>query len=106
MKPRPLQTAPALVCLSGLVQSSRLTPSTLEAVVWPAKSSRSLLAGLSGNALLESFPLLKRALEAQTFEAQGRRKLKPPVLLLLCFMLGASSAVPKPSMLTPQVPFA
>ena len=33
VKPRPLQTAPALVCLSGLVQSSRLTPLTLEAVI-------------------------------------------------------------------------
>ena len=69
------------------MQSSRLTPSTLEAVVWPAQSSRSLLAGLSGNALLEKFYLpLKRALEARTFVAQGRRKLKPQVFstFVLC----------------------
>ena len=96
---------PHLACLSGLVQSSRLTPSTLEAVFWPAQSSRSLLARLLGNAHLKVSPPRKNATD---FGAQGRRKLKPQVLLLLCFMpsrLGASSAVPEPSMLTPQVPF-
>ena len=107
MKPWPLQTAPALVCLSGVVQSSRLKPLALEAFVWPAQSSRSQLARLWETHCLQVSrpPPPRKCPPGIDHRAQGHGKLKPSVFHTLLRALSARRLLrcPQPSMLTPPV---
>ena len=109
VKPLPLRTTPALVRFAGVVQSSRLAPF--------GPRDRCLASAILEIAAGWAFgkthcfkisPPRKSALQAPTLGLRddGKSNLQFFPFYLELTQLFASSAVPEPSVLTPQVPFA